>query len=314
MSLFWVKIIKTGLKLAKFTVRNTRNLEGLVPFLTQKTPLTHFLVLCVFFAVLIVVFGNPVGLLDFTARLSGVNPQLQVAVTTMVGLLTLAASRAALYFVARRHSIAPMGCLIWLFAELIAIIAVLCLVLWQISGGGRLMLAPLAADLLLGIIAIEAMPYVISALVFRLREEQQEVVRLQEQLEQLQVQDIPSAGASGERTINFHDRVNRLVFSTAGNNILYIEAADNYVNIHYLNEGHEDTFILHNTLKEMEKRLANTALLRCHRGYMVNIDNVKLLRKEGASLLLELNGSTKTIPVTKTYAASITARIAPEND
>ena len=71
-----------------------------------------------------------------------------------------------------------------------------------------------------------------------------------------------------------------------------------------------DTF--DESVKELERQLANSGIVRCHRGYMVNIDNVKLLRKEGISLLIELSGGGKTIPVTKTYAASITARLAPD--
>lgn len=295
-------------------IHQQRNLAEITPFFTQKTSISHFLILTVFFAVLIVVFGEPTGLLAFTTQSSSIIPQLQIAITTVAGLLTLVASRIFLAILASRHDVTPTGILIWILVELIVNIAVLCFVLWQVSGGGRLTLAPLAGDLLLGLIAIEAMPYVISFLIYRLREEEREVQRLQELLDQNQSQEILVAGPLGERTINFHDRGKRLVFSTAGKNVLYIEAADNYVNIHYLNEGHEDTFILHNTLKEMERQLADTSLLRCHRGYMVNIDNVKLLRKEGISLILELSGSSKNIPVTKTYASTVTERLAPSKE
>lgn len=295
-------------------IHQQRNLAEITPFFTQKTSISHFLILTVFFAVLIVVFGEPTGLLAFTTQSSSIIPQLQIAFTTVAGLLTLVASRIFLAILASRHDVTPTGILIWILVELIVTIAVLCFVLWQVSGGGRLTLAPLAGDLLLGLIAIEAMPYVISFLIYRLREEEREVQRLQELLDQNQSQEILVAGPLGERTINFYDRGKRLVFSTAGKNVLYIEAADNYVNIHYLNEGHEDTFILHNTLKEMERQLADTSLLRCHRGYMVNIDNVKLLRKEGISLILELSGSSKNIPVTKTYASTVTERLAPSKE
>lgn len=291
-----------------------RNLAEITPFFTQKAPVSHFLILTVFFAALIVVFGEPTGLLAFTTQSSPIVPQLQIAITTVAGLLTLVASRIILAILASKHDVSPTGILIWILVELIINIAVLCFVIWQVSGGGRLILAPLAGDLLLGLIAIEAMPYVLSFLLYRLREEEREVQRLHELLDQNQSQEILVAGPLGERTINFYDRGKRLVFSTAGKNVLYIEAADNYVNIHYLNEGHEDTFILHNTLKEMERQLADTSLLRCHRGYMVNIDNVKLLRKEGISLILELSGSSKNIPVTKTYASTVTERLAPSKE
>lgn len=288
-----------------------RDLTKINRFFTRRTPVMYFLALSLFFAVLIVVFGEPIGLLTFTSQRSEIIPQLQIAIISVAGILLLSISRVLLLIYSHHNDITPMGCLIWILAELIIIIAALCLLLWQVSGGGHLSLAPLAGDILLGIITIEAIPYTISYLAFRLRDEQHEVIRLRSELEHYQLQETNTPLSVGERIINFYDRGNRLVFSTSGKNVLYIESADNYVNIHYLNEGNEDTFILHNTLKDMERRLIDTPMLRCHRGYMVNIENVKLLRKEGITLLLELNGSSKTIPVTKTYAASVTERLAP---
>lgn len=291
----------------------TQNLAEINRFFSQRTTVIYFLALTTFFTVLTVVFGEPDRLLVFTTQLTGVNPLLQIAITAVAGLIIVGISHVLLYLYASRNNITSMGCFLWLLVDLIVTISVLCLTLWQISGGGRLMLAPLAGDFLVAVLAIEAIPYLISYLSYRLHEEHLEVLKLQAQLDQLRPQDPFVAGPLNDRTLNFYDRGKRLVFSTAGANILYIEAADNYVNIHYLNESHEDTFILHNTLKEMEKQLADTSLLRCHRGYMVNIENVKLLRKEAGALMLELVGSSKTIPVTKTYATAITAHLAPEN-
>lgn len=292
---------------------NIHNLAKLERFLTLKTPILHFWGLTVCFTVLMVVFGQPLGLLDFTTQLSGIHPQMQIATTAVAGLIIIGISRLALYLFAQRNSISPMGCLLWILVELIATISILCLTLWQISGGGRLELAPLAGDLVMGVLAVEALPYLIAYLAYLLHEEHLEVLRLQDQLEALRPQDTVG-GLPTERTINFYDKSKKLVFSTSCANILYIEAADNYVNIHYMNENHEETFIIHNTLKDTERHTVDTSLIRCHRGYIVNIDNVKVLRKDGTNLILELNGSSKTIPVTKTYASEITERLTLNNN
>lgn len=293
---------------------NAQNLAKIERFLTARTPILHFWALTVFFTVLMVVFGQPLGLLEFTTQISGIHPQIQLATTAVAGLIVIGISRLALYHVAQRNSLSAMGCLLWILVEMIATITILCLTLWQMSGGGRLMLAPLAGDFVLGVLAVEALPYLIAYLAYSLHEEHQEVLRLQEQLESLQPKDTVIVGPLNDRTVNFYDKSKKLVFSTSCTNILYIEAADNYVNIHYLNESHEETFIIHNTLKDTERRTVDTSLIRCHRGYIVNIDNVKLLRKDGSNLILELNGSNKTIPVTKTYAAEITARLTLNNN
>ena len=99
-------------------------------------------------------------------------------------------------------------------------------------------------------------------------------------------------------------------FATKLSNILYIESADNYVNIHYINGDKEDTFILFNSMKNIEKNFKGTSLMRCHRGYMVNAENVKLMRKDGMGLLLELNQTDKVVPVSKSYAEPITQYFA----
>lgn len=314
IALFWAKFDYFGRKTTTMDIYQSQNWAKLDRFFTQKSPILYFLALTTFFSVLMVVFGQPLSLLNYTSQTSGINPHIQIAATAVAGLTIIILSRILLYLYAHRRDITAMGCLLWLLVELITTIAILCLTIWQISGGGHLSLAPLAGDFTMGVLVIEALPYLITYLAYRLNEERMEVQRLQDELERLQGHEPLIAGPLNDRTINFYDKSKHLAFSTASTNILYIESADNYVNIHYLNEGREETFILHNTLKEIENRLASTTIIRCHRSYIVNIENVKLLRKEAGALLLELNGGAKTIPVTKTYAADITARLAPDRN
>lgn len=286
------------------------NLAEFVQFATSKTPVAHFLLLTLFFAVLVVVFWNPGWILSFTTQNSALDSQVQIALTAISGFLVLVLSRVILVLVAGKLKPSTIGCIIWLLTELIIAIAMMSLALWIVSGLGTLNLAPLAGEFVLAVIVVEVIPYLVSFLVFRLREAQNEIQRLNGKLFDAQV-ILGMSAANDPRVVNFYDKGNKLTFSTSCNNILYIEAADNYVNIHYLNEGREDTFILHNSLKEVEARLSDTPMTRCHRSYIVNMENVKLLRKDGAALLLELEGTSKTVPVTKTYSELITERIAP---
>ena len=68
-----------------------------------------------------------------------------------------------------------------------------------------------------------------------------------------------------------------------------------------MNEGKEDTFILHNSLKKLEDKEKYEGLLRCHRGYTVNIENIKLIRKDKEGLVIELSQINRSIPVSRTY-------------
>lgn len=90
-------------------------------------------------------------------------------------------------------------------------------------------------------------------------------------------------------------------------NLLYLESADNYVCIWYLNKGQLTKFMLRNSLKAIEESLADTNVLRCHRSFMVNFDQVKVIRREKEGVYLELGiEKVPDIPISKTYSEKVT--------
>lgn len=287
-------------------IDQTLNIDSLRRFLTRHESVFLFLALTLAFTVLLVVFGQPTSMTVFTSQQTSLSPLGQVAIGLTTGFASLCFSRIMLFLINRGHELSTAACAIWLIAELILCVSVMTLVLWAVGGAGPVKLSSLVADLVLGFAGILLIPYIITYLIFRLYEDRQEITRLRQEL----MRQDPAQQAGAEAKINFYDKGKRLAFSTKRGNVLFIEAADNYVNIHYLNDDKEDTFILHNSLKEMEKYFSNTCLIRCHRGYIVNAENVKLMRKESTGLMLEINLSTKVIPVSKSYAEPITQYFA----
>ena len=269
-------------------------------FLTSGESNLLFLVLSFLMGVILVVFVQPVGILDFTAQESMLSPLAVVALMAAGGYATVALSRMVLVFVNGRKELSLFWVLMWMAVELILCVAVTAIMAWSLEGGGKVRLAPLAGDILLGNVAVFLIPNVVTYQAFRIKELRSELLVLRRKLS-IDTMSVPS-----EQSINFYDKGGRMAFSTRIANVLYIEAADNYTNIHYINGDKEDTFILHNSLKDLEKVYSDMGLLRCHRGYMVNVMNVKLMRKEKGVLLLELSSSNKSIPVSKSYAASVT--------
>ena len=64
--------------------------------------------------------------------------------------------------------------------------------------------------------------------------------------------------------------------------------------------------MLRNTLKRTAELLTDTNVMRCHRGYMVNMEQVKVLRREKENFYLELGlEGVKDIPVSKTYGDAV---------
>ncbi len=279
----------------------TLNLSAIVRFLTSKEANLLFLALSFLMAVIIVVFVQPVNILDYTTQATRLSTLAQVALMTLGGFAVVALSRVVLLLVTSHKDLAIYALTVWVFVELTLCVAVVSLMAWSLSGGGAVRLAPMAGDILLGNVSVFLIPNVIAYLSFRLRELRSELVAIRRKFTS-ESQAIPA-----EQSINFYDKGGRLSFSTRFANVLYIEAADNYANIHYINDDKEDTFILHNSLKDLEREYSGMGLLRCHRGYMVNVVNVKLMRKERAGLVLELTTTAKAIPVSKSYSATVTA-------
>lgn len=278
----------------------TLNALFICRFLVRGPSIFLFLILSFLLAVVIVVFLQPVGLLDSTTQQSGLSPLAQVALIAVAGYLIVFLSRLAMYWYGRHHEPVPLICGIWLAIELLFCVAFAVLIAWLVCGCGALMLGSLAGNILLGNVCIFLFPNIISFQEFRIHELKAELRR-----SKAPVPASPVSPSLPDQHINFYEKGGRLALTTRCSNVLYIEAADNYANIHYINDGKEDTFILHNTLKDIEKDCLSMGLLRCHRGYMVNVENVKLMRKERGNLLLEINRSPKIIPVSKSYASDV---------
>ena len=282
------------------------NIKSIRTFLSRKESIFLFLVLTGVVTVLLVVFGQPTSLTNYTRQQTTLTPLGQVTIGFISGFGTLILSRIILYLCNRRHEMAPAGLAIWIVSELLFCVTVISLVLWAVGGAGKIDLAPLVGTVVLGFAGVLLVPTVVTYLILRLRETHDELTRLR----QLISNQDPASQTSADTNVNFYAKGGRMAFSTKLSNILYIEAADNYVNLHYLNDDKEDTFILFNSMKNIEKNYSGTSLMRCHRGFMVNAMNVKLMRKDGLGLLLELHKSDKVVPVSKSYAAPITQYFA----
>jgi len=141
------------------------------------------------------------------------------------------------------------------------------------------------------------LPYSALWLYFSWREKKEQIERMVE---------MQSVLPNTRDMIPFYDEKGILKFSVKKENLLYIESAENYVSVCYLNKGRVSKYLLRDTLKKVEESLAGTDMIRCHRSYMVNFDKVKVIKKERDGLKLELDNPTVSdIPVSKTYVKTV---------
>jgi DNA-binding LytR/AlgR family response regulator len=89
---------------------------------------------------------------------------------------------------------------------------------------------------------------------------------------------------------------------------LFATAADNYVELHYLEKGLAKKSLIRNTLTRLEELVkADAQIVRCHRAYLVNLAQVKHFTGNAQGLKLELNGTSEFIPVSRKMVPAIKA-------
>ena len=109
--------------------------------------------------------------------------------------------------------------------------------------------------------------------------------------------------------INFNDYTGAQKFAVKLENIFYIKAEGNYVNVFYNNKGGISSFVLRNKIQTIEDAYVGTPLMRCHRTYIVNTNNIKLLRNEADGSYIDFNQTgLELVPVSNTYREKIAKR------
>ena len=111
--------------------------------------------------------------------------------------------------------------------------------------------------------------------------------------------------------ISFNDYTGTPKFTVKLENIYYIKAEGNYVNVFYNNKGGISSFVLRNKIQAIEDAFAGTPLMRCHRTYIVNSNNIKLLRNESDGSYIDFNQTgLELVPVSNTYREKIFKRLS----
>lgn len=108
---------------------------------------------------------------------------------------------------------------------------------------------------------------------------------------------------------NFNDYAGNQKFSVKLDNIYYIKADGNYVNVFYDNKGGISSFMLRNKIQAIEDAFAGTTLMRCHRTYIVNTNKIKVLRTESDFTYIDFDQKDlESVPISKTYSEKILKR------
>ncbi|WP_339926053.1 LytTR family DNA-binding domain-containing protein [uncultured Cyclobacterium sp.] len=114
-------------------------------------------------------------------------------------------------------------------------------------------------------------------------------------------QNQPESITSFHKIISLKDEYGNHRLSLKSSDILFIEAADNYSVIYYKDRDTIKKEMLRNSLKALSEQLKNYPIKRCHRSYLVNVQNVKLAKKASGKVSLHLEGSASIVPVSRKF-------------
>ena len=217
----------------------------------------------------------------------------------LLGMSIAAISRIIMCYYAKKHSISYLQYIAWVFVELVlmSVAFTICSTLT----GVQLDIAEAFEKSLLNTSLILLIPYIITITAFTLQDRNERLRQIEDDYDKAMQQRADIKGL-----ISFYDERGELQLSVTKDNLLYVESADNYINVWYMKGNLPKKLMLRNTLKRTAELLAETNVMRCHRGFMVNMEQVKLLRREKESFYLELGiEGVKDIPVSKTYGEAV---------
>jgi len=99
-----------------------------------------------------------------------------------------------------------------------------------------------------------------------------------------------------------NNRDNLSIYST---DILYLESADNYTQIAYLNNHKIRKELLRGSLKSFELQIHHPNIVRCHRSYIVNLAKVLEITGNAQGYKLGISDGDKLVPVSRNYGKDI---------
>ena len=101
-------------------------------------------------------------------------------------------------------------------------------------------------------------------------------------------------------TIRFTDANRQVKIVLLKDAILYVQADENYIKIHYVDNGKVKQYSLRTTMAAISPMMEQFGLFRCHRSYFVNVSHIVALRKDpGDVISAELDMPQMVIPVSR---------------
>lgn len=157
-------------------------------------------------------------------------------------------------------------------------------------------------------LAVAFFPILISVLISQSKLEQKFNNLSQELNKQLRVAD--KIRAEKEKITIDSDNKNESLHLLQ-KDLLFIKSSDNYVKIFYLQDSKIVTCLLRNTLRSIDEDLRSVSnIFRCHKSYIINLDNVHHISGNAQGYKLHVKYSDYKVPVSRKFNNTIKERLS----
>jgi hypothetical protein len=272
---------------------------------TRKGNLVRLVIFTAVFALAFINIYDPFAV-DTYLELRGIRLFLYSSFVILTGILVVVVSRLVMYFYSKKWQLNYGRYILWIFLEILVMAFVYSIYVKFILSDERDFMGIFSVSMKNTSLVL-LLPYTILWLFFSWQDKS---VKLQE----MEDKGLPSDKRRGGM-IPFRDEKGTLRLSVQHQDLLFLEAADNYVTIHYLQREKGQKFMVRNSMRTFESQFKDSSIIRCHRSYMVNLDKVRIIRKEKDGLHLEIDSNpTISLLVSKTYVPGVMeafSRISP---
>lgn len=270
-------------------------------YLYEKGNITRLILFTAFFALAFINLYKPFGSNEWF-RVSDTTYFLFSSLIMLTGVIVVVISRIIMYYYCKKHELELWQYCLWVLAEILAMSAFYTMFQKIVLHDTRL-IDEMIKQSSINTSLVLLLPYSMTWLFFSWKDKNKKLEKIEK--------DEHVTDQTKKGMLSFYDEKGDFKLSVQSDQLLYLESADNYVKIYYLNKGKLSNFMLRNSLKTLDDNFINTAMIRCHRSFIVNFDKVKVLRKEkdGIYLALDLE-NIPDIPVSKTYTEKVMAKFA----
>jgi hypothetical protein len=113
-----------------------------------------------------------------------------------------------------------------------------------------------------------------------------------------------------EKIIELRDASSKNILKLSTHDLLYVEAAENYITVVWEQGPAIKKEMLRMTMKAAGKQLNDPLIVFCHRSFIVNLRKVKQVISQTGVVSILLNGVETAVPLSGTYKKEIKQKLA----